>query len=104
MHAPNDKGYRSADPSGTNSPSAVLLKLLLAWTGAIGTAEFAGARLSDVLAHAGLDAETLGEVEHIQFEGLDSDVSGTCYGASIPVTKAVSRADEVILAYEMNGG
>jgi sulfite oxidase len=75
-----------------------------ACSGAIGTAEFAGARLSDILAYAGLDADNLGDVEHIQFEGLDSDVSGTCYGASIPATKAVNRADEVIVAYEMNGG
>ena len=43
------------------------------------------------------------QVEHIQFEGLDSDVSGTCYGASIPVDKAVTLRDDVILAYEMNG-
>lgn len=86
------------------SGRSLSLSCVVAWTGAIGTAEFAGARLSDVLAYAGLDGETLGEVEHIQFEGLDSDVSGTCYGASIPATKAVSRADEVILAYEMNGG
>ncbi len=82
----------------------LLQTFVLSGTGAIGTAEFAGARLSDILAYAGLDAENLGEVEHIQFEGLDSDVSGTCYGASIPATKAVSRADDVILAYEMNGG
>lgn len=73
------------------------------YAGAIGTAEFAGARLSDVLAYAGLTEVSLGEVEHIQFEGLDSDISGTCYGASIPVMKALSRQDDVILAYEMNG-
>ncbi len=75
--------------------------LLLA--GAIGTAEFSGARLSDVLAYAGLDADAIDDVEHIQFEGLDSDISGTCYGASIPIGKAVSRHEDVILAYEMNG-
>lgn len=56
-----------------------------------------------MLAYAGLDAETMDDVEHIQFEGLDSDVSGTCYGASIPISKAVSRNEDVILAYEMNG-
>ena len=71
--------------------------------GAIGTAEFSGARLCDVLAYAGLEEDTLDDVEHIQFEGLDSDVSGTCYGASIPASKAASRSDDVILAYEMNG-
>ncbi len=71
--------------------------------GAIGTAEFSGARLCDVLAYAGLGEDTLSDVEHIQFEGLDSDISGTCYGASIPVSKAMSRGDDVLLAYEMNG-
>ncbi|KAK9836142.1 hypothetical protein WJX81_004420 [Elliptochloris bilobata] len=77
----------------------------LEWSvGAIGTAEFAGARLCDVLAYAGLSSsDGFGEVEHIQFEGLDSDVSGTCYGASIPVDKAVTPRDDVLLAYEMNG-
>ena len=56
-----------------------------------------------MLAYAGLGEDTVDDVEHIQFEGLDSDISGTCYGASIPVSKAVSRSDDVILAYEMNG-
>ena len=64
---------------------------------------FSGARLVDVLKHAGLDEETAQEIEHVQFEGLDSDVTGTCYGASIPVEKAISRNAEVLLAYEMNG-
>ncbi len=88
---------------GRASPELSLISIA-ACPGAIGTAEFAGARLSDILTYAGLDADNLGEVEHIQFEGLDSDVSGTCYGASIPASKAVNRADEVIVAYEMNGG
>lgn len=56
-----------------------------------------------MLAYAGLSEDTLDDVEHIQFEGLDSDISGTCYGASIPVSKAVARHEDVILAYEMNG-
>ena len=56
------------------------------------------------LAHSGIDLLRVGgQVEHIQFEGLDSDVSGTCYGASIPVDKAVTPRDDVLLAYEMNG-
>ncbi|KAK9797815.1 hypothetical protein WJX73_000824 [Symbiochloris irregularis] len=76
----------------------------LTWdTGAIGTAEFAGVRLRDVLQYAGLDAESDQAVQHIQFEGLDSDVSGDCYGASIPIEKAVSPFGDVLLAYEMNG-
>ena len=56
------------------------------------------------LTHSGIDLVRVGgQVEHIQFEGLDSDVSGTCYGASIPVDKAVTPRDDVLLAYEMNG-
>lgn len=78
-------------------------QLVILCAGAIGTAEFSGARLSDVLKYAGLDQETVNEIEHIQFEGLDSDISGTCYGASIPVEIAVNRSAEVVLAYEMNG-
>lgn len=78
-------------------------KSFLRRSGAIGTAEFSGVRLADVLQYAGLDQESLSEIEHIQFEGLDSDTSGTCYGASIPVDVAIDRSKEVLLAYEMNG-
>jgi len=42
-------------------------------------------------------------VQHIQFEGYDADLEGTCYGASIPVTKAADPRGEVLLAYQMNG-
>eukprot|EP00891_Asterochloris_glomerata_P006279 jgi/Astpho2/6279/e_gw1.00088.31.1_t len=76
----------------------------LDWSiGAIGNAEWAGVRLRDVLEYAGFDERTANEVEHVQFEGLDSDVSGTCYGASIPVEKAAGPFGDVLLAYEMNG-
>ena len=71
--------------------------------GAIGTAMFSGPLLRDVLRYAGFNGEDVEEVRHIQFEGLDSDVSGTCYGASIPVRKAVDPYGDVIVAYEMNG-
>ncbi|KAF3856499.1 hypothetical protein F7725_017222 [Dissostichus mawsoni] len=40
---------------------------------------------------------------HVQFEGLDKDVTGTTYGASIPLNKAVNEEGDVLLAYEMNG-
>ena len=42
-------------------------------------------------------------MQHIQFEGYDADLEGTCYGASIPVTKAADPRGEVLLAYQMNG-
>ncbi|XP_062059479.1 sulfite oxidase, mitochondrial isoform X2 [Lepus europaeus] len=74
----------------------------LEWrTGAISTARWAGARLCDVLVQAG---HQLSEAEaHVCFEGLDSDPTGTAYGASIPLARALDPAAEVLLAYEMNG-
>lgn len=38
----------------------------------------------------------------MQFEGLDSDQSGECYGASIPLTYFLDDNFEPVLAYEMN--
>lgn len=67
---------------------------------AISTAEWSGARLKDVLRFAGIN-ET--RVEHIQFEGADHDTTGSTYGASIPVSTALSDDRDVIVAYEMNG-
>ncbi|XP_043302142.1 sulfite oxidase, mitochondrial isoform X1 [Cervus canadensis] len=74
----------------------------LEWSlGAISTARWAGARLCDVLAQAG---HQLCETEaHVCFEGLDSDPTGTPYGASIPLARAMDPEAEVLLAYEMNG-
>ncbi|XP_007953290.1 sulfite oxidase, mitochondrial [Orycteropus afer afer] len=69
--------------------------------GAISTARWAGARLCDVLAQAG---HRLSKTEaHVCFEGLDSDPTGTAYGASIPLARALDPEAEVLLAYEMNG-
>ena len=70
--------------------------------GAIGTAVFGGVLLRDVLQQAGLDEDET-EAQHIQFEGLDAEPGGQCYGASIPLDKAVQRSGDVLLAYEMNG-
>ncbi|XP_005397338.1 PREDICTED: sulfite oxidase, mitochondrial isoform X2 [Chinchilla lanigera] len=74
----------------------------LGWrTGAISTACWAGARLCDVLAQAG---HQLSDTEaHVCFEGLDCDSTGTAYGASIPLARALNPEAEVLLAYEMNG-
>lgn len=76
----------------------------LGWEGAaIGTAVWGGVLLRDVLRHAGLSVDDP-EVKHIQFEGLDKDVTtGTTYGASIPLHKAMDPAGDVLLAWEMNG-
>ncbi|KAM6038556.1 LOW QUALITY PROTEIN: sulfite oxidase, mitochondrial [Theristicus caerulescens] len=75
----------------------------LAWDiGAISTARWGGARLRDVLLHAGFGEEREGEW-HVCFEGLDVDAGGAPYGASIPYGRALSPAADVLLAYEMNG-
>ena len=72
------------------------------WTGgAIGTAEWGGARLRDVLLHAGIKED---EIEHVHLEGLDSNpLTGERYGGSIPASKAMSPTGDCLLAYEMNG-
>ncbi|KAL4433958.1 hypothetical protein ABPG75_000399 [Micractinium tetrahymenae] len=74
----------------------------LEWEGgSISTAVFTGVRLRDVLLAAGLEDDDP-EVQHIQFEGLDADMAGATYGASIEVDKAMSPHGDVLLAYEMN--
>lgn len=70
---------------------------------AIGNATWSGARLRDVLQATGYRPEVAQSARHVQFEGLDKDASGTTYGASIPINKAVSEEGDVLLAYEMNG-
>ena len=74
----------------------------LAWDiEAIGTADWAGARLGDLLCAAGISGE---EAAHVAFLGLDSllrDGKREAYGSSIPLDKALGS--EVLLAYEMNG-
>jgi sulfite oxidase len=72
----------------------------LPWeVGAIGTAEWTGVRLRDVLSDAGVPVDEVpdNETKHCQFMGAEA------YGASIPIEKAVDRRGDVILAYEMNG-
>lgn len=39
----------------------------------------------------------------MQFEGSDADLTGSTYGASIPVSKALDPRGDVLLAFEMNG-
>lgn len=71
------------------------------WGGdAIGTAEWTGARLADVLRTAGVASTA----SHVWFDGLDRvavDGTPTSFGASIELERAVE--DDVVLAYEMNG-
>ncbi|KAF2237271.1 molybdopterin binding oxidoreductase [Viridothelium virens] len=80
----------------------------LQWdVGAIGTAEWSGVLLRDVLADAGVNVnphpsidpeEKTGDVvRHAQFIGAET------YGASIPISKALASDGDVLLAYSMNG-
>ncbi|XP_058488500.1 sulfite oxidase, mitochondrial [Solea solea] len=70
---------------------------------AISNASWSGAKLRDVLLAAGYEPDVAKWARHVQFEGLDKDVTGTTYGSSIPINKAVSEEGDVLLAYEMNG-
>ncbi|XP_046731150.1 sulfite oxidase, mitochondrial isoform X1 [Silurus meridionalis] len=70
---------------------------------AISNAKWSGAYLRDVLYHYGFSPEVAAKARHVQFEGLDVDVTGTPYGASIPINKAMSEEGDVLLAYKMNG-
>lgn len=77
----------------------------ISWTGgAIGNAKWTGVRLREVLLYAGLKEEIEGKVQHIHFEGLDKNpLTGECYGASIPVEKAMDPRGDCLLVYGMNG-
>ncbi|KZC12435.1 putative sulfite oxidase, mitochondrial [Dufourea novaeangliae] len=73
----------------------------LSWgVGAVGNATWTGARLYDVLKDLKINED---DYNHVQFEGYDLDPSGTPYGASIPISKAMDPRADIILAYEMNG-
>ena len=66
----------------------------------LGTAEYTGPRLKDVLADAGLDPNDA-NVNHVQFKGLDKDAAGEHYATSVPTAKAWQ--EEMLLATKMNG-
>lgn len=73
--------------------------------GAISTAKWSGVLLKDVFEAAGIDEDAMEKagVQHIVFEGYDKDMlTGTTYGSSIPIDKAMASRGDVILAYEMN--
>lgn len=79
----------------------------LAWSvGAIGTADFTGVRLRDVLRASGYDVENACTAcpddpeadRHIHF-CAPSDT----YEQSIPLQTALNPASDVLLAWEMNG-
>jgi DMSO/TMAO reductase YedYZ molybdopterin-dependent catalytic subunit len=67
--------------------------------GAVGNAEWTGARLRDVLAKAGVQEGA----QHVQLQGADRPVVATVplFTRSIPLAKALHP--DTVLAYEMNG-
>ena len=93
-------GNRRKDMMDSPSPKEIKG---LKWEGsAIGTATWTGVLLRDVLIAAGIN-ENDPSTRHIRFEGYDEDISGSTYGASIPVSKAMDPRGDVMLAFEMNG-
>lgn len=68
--------------------------------GAVGTARWTGVLLSDVLEWAGARED---QVNHVIFQGRDTDHEGQPYETSIPAATAFDRRRDVLLAYEMNG-
>ena len=85
----NRRSHMTEDSRPTNG---------LQWgVGAIGTAEWSGVRLRDVLADADVDMGDMPEdVRHVQFVGAEA------YGASIPIDKAIDKHGDVLLVYAMN--
>lgn len=77
----------------------------ISWTGgAIGNATWTGVKLRDVLLYAGLsEGDIDGKIQHIHFEGLDTNPLTGCYGASIPIEKAMDPLGDCLLAFTMNG-
>ena len=85
-------GNRRGDMNAVRSTAGI------AWgQGAISTATWTGARLSDVISAAAGGSNSLGGVQHVVFTGADGMT------ASIPVRKALDPAGDVVLAYAMNG-
>ncbi|CAF3740082.1 unnamed protein product [Rotaria sp. Silwood1] len=82
--------------SGMNNEQQGTVQGTSWYVGAIGNARWTGVKLRDVLESFGLDKEG----KHVQFIGLDCDSSQRCYGASIPIEKALN--DDTLIAYEMN--
>src|SRR5690606_2556363 len=68
-------------------------------SGAVGTANFKGVRLYELLKRCEVQVE---KAKYVWFEGADQLPKGN-YGSCIPFEVAMDRSNEIILAYEMNG-
>ncbi|KAI7872615.1 Oxidoreductase, molybdopterin-binding domain-containing protein [Mucor mucedo] len=71
--------------------------------GALGNAIYSGSRLRDILATVGVTTKikNLSKL-HVAFESVEQCEEDTCYGSSIPLSKALDEFGDVLLAYEMN--
>jgi len=67
---------------------------------AISNAEWTGVKLVDVLTYAGVKEDDVG---HVIFQGLDKDIEGSHYEASIPAASAMDPRKDVMIVFEMNG-
>jgi sulfite oxidase len=65
--------------------------------GGVGTARWAGVRLADVLARAGIHSEG----QHLHLNGADTDKHKPDFIRSLPIEKALDQA--TLLAFGMNG-
>jgi sulfite oxidase len=68
--------------------------------GAVGNTRWTGILLRDFLHWAGVKES---EVNHVIFQGRDTDHEGIPFEASIPAATAFDPNREVLLAFEMNG-
>lgn len=68
---------------------------LILGQGAVSTAKFGGAKLTDVLKLAGLSEDI--DDQHVRFHSMDGMM------ASIGTEKALNPYGDCIVAYEMNG-
>lgn len=81
----------------------------LQWdVGAIGTAEFTGCRLRDVMKDAGYDVDNeIASPRQVEDEDADAHIHftspGDTYAASIPLATGLNPQADVILAWKMNG-
>ncbi|KIY68838.1 molybdopterin binding oxidoreductase [Cylindrobasidium torrendii FP15055 ss-10] len=71
--------------------------------GVVANCRWTGARLRDVLAHVGVSSTSTNS-QHVCFASYATLCQDDhYYGSSIPLNKAFSLTDDVLLAYEMNG-
>lgn len=71
--------------------------------GAMGNAKWTGVKFVDVLENLKSKLDEKKVIKHVQFEGLDCDMSGQPYGASISSDVAFDPNKDVLIAFEMNG-